>query len=213
MRFSKPDWSACENGKLSGSAHTLNCVLSTKLGARPSESATLRQRKDMQHAAFHGVLRQVAHRVDEAERGRSVARIDLSGDDRAGPAANAGEHRDVLLAIRAAVAYGLADDAGARAEAPQHLARVRIERLEDAVHRAVEDDAARGGERAAPHREVLLHRPALLRRDGVPGAEFAAMAARAGLHPDLRADVRRAGDVARLVGARVLTEIGRASCR
>src|SRR3954463_16308563 len=108
MRFSKPDWSACENGKLSGSAHTRNCVLSAKLGARPSASATLRQRKDMQHAGFHGVLRQVVYRVYEPERGRSVAGNELRGDDRAGPAANAGEHRDVLLAIRAAVAHGLA---------------------------------------------------------------------------------------------------------
>src|SRR4051812_7883107 len=133
MRFSKPERLSCENGRLSGSAQTRNSVLSTESAAANS-SAALRQRKYMQHAAFHGVFRQVLHRVDEAERRRAVACVDLAGDDDARPAADAGEDRDVLLAIRTAVAHRLADDPGARAEAPQHLAGFGIERLEDAIH-------------------------------------------------------------------------------
>src|SRR5438874_3857417 len=139
MRFSKPERLSCENGRLSGSAQTRNSVLSTE-SAAASSRATLRQRKYMQHAAFHGVLRQVLHRVDEAEGRRAVPGVDLAGDHDPRPAANAGENGDVLLSVRSAVAHRLADDPGTRAEAPQHLAGFRIERLEDAVHGAVEND-------------------------------------------------------------------------
>src|SRR5689334_23868290 len=129
MRFSKPERFWCENGTLSGSAQTRNYILRTKFGASASDSAsaTLRQRKDMQHAAFHRVLGKVLHGVDEAERRRAVARIDFAGDDGAGPAADAGEHRDVLPAIGAAIAHRLADDSRGSVGAPQHFAGLGIE--------------------------------------------------------------------------------------
>src|SRR5205085_11878855 len=125
--FSKPERLSCENGRLSGSAQTRNSVLSTE-SAAASSRATLRQRKYMQHAAFHGVFRQVLHRVDEAERRRAVARVDLAGDHDARPAADAGENGDVLLSVRSAVAHRLAAHPRARPEAPHARAGSRIAR-------------------------------------------------------------------------------------
>ena len=43
-------------------------------------------------------------------------------DDRAGPAADAGQDRDVLPAVRPAIGDRLADDPGAGLELPQQLA-------------------------------------------------------------------------------------------
>src|SRR3954470_17961764 len=115
MRFSKPDSSACENGRVSGSAHTRSSPASAELQAR----SRLRQRKNMQHAALDGVFGQVAHRVGEAEAHGAVARVDFLRDGDAGPAADARENRDVLLAVRALERDRLADDSRARLELPE----------------------------------------------------------------------------------------------
>src|SRR5947209_16307661 len=48
---------------------------------------------------------QVLHRVDEAQRARAVARVHVARDDRAGPATDAREHRDVLLAVGPAITH------------------------------------------------------------------------------------------------------------
>ena len=69
-------------------------------------------------------LGQVRHRVDEAERGGAVARVEIARDDRARPAADAGEHGDVLLAVRAAVGDRLADDPRAGLELPEQRRRL-----------------------------------------------------------------------------------------
>src|SRR4051812_29099413 len=161
----------------------------------------------MEHAAFHRVLRQVFHRVDEAERGRAVAGVEVPRDHPAGPSAHARQDADVLLAVRGAPGDRLSDDAGGCAELPEYLAVFGVERLEGPVHRAVEDNVARRDERAAPHGEALVHAPALLRRDRIPGGELAAMTARTGLHRHIGADIGRARDVRGLVGDGVLTKV------
>ncbi len=74
----------------------------------------------------------------------------------------------------------------------------RVDRLEPPLHRAVEDDVAGGDQGAAPGGEELLDLPARLVRRQIPGGEEAAVAAGAGVHPDVGADERRAGDVVRL---------------
>ena len=74
---------------------------------------------------------------------------------------------------------------------PQQICRFSHRGFEPSVHRAVEDDVGRRDERAAPHRKVLFHRPDFLRVDRIPSAEDAAVAAGAGVHLDVRADVRR----------------------
>src|SRR6187551_1777377 len=114
MRFSKPVSSACESGRLSGSAQTRSLRSAAKAGsaeaaaiAIASATRTSRgsgQRENIQGAALLRVQRQVAHRVDEAERRRPVAWVDRPADDGAGPAADSGEDGDVLLAVGAAVA-------------------------------------------------------------------------------------------------------------
>src|SRR5213076_1085005 len=70
------------------------------------------QRERVKHPALSRRLRQITHRVDESQRCGAVARIELAGDDRACPAADAAEDRDVLLAVRSAVGHRLSDDSG-----------------------------------------------------------------------------------------------------
>ena len=78
-----------------------------------------------------------------------------------------------------AVGDRLADDPGAGLELPQQLAGARVDRLEPAVHRAVEDDVARRRQRAAPDGKLLLDLQTVLAVDRIPGGELAAVAARA----------------------------------
>src|SRR3982750_3007641 len=127
MRFSNPVSFWCENGKLSGSAQTRSSAPSAQL----QKKNRLRQRENMEHAAFDGVLRQVAHGVGEAQADGAVPRVHFLGDRDAGPAADAGENGDVLLAVGAAEGDRLADDSGAGLELPQELAALRVERLEE----------------------------------------------------------------------------------
>src|SRR5205085_11498213 len=113
------------------------------------------QPEDPERAALGRVRGQIAHRIHEAERGAGVPRIEIARDDGAGPAADAVQDRDVLLTVRTAVGDRLADDSRGRLEAPQQLPRLRVHRLEPAVHRAVEDDVARRRERPTPHGKRL----------------------------------------------------------
>src|SRR5207237_2660107 len=52
-------------------------------------SPLVRKREDIDHASRSGLIGKVLRRVGEAERRRRVARIELGGNDRAGPAADA----------------------------------------------------------------------------------------------------------------------------
>ena len=88
-----------------------------------------------------------------AERGGTVARIDRSRYHGAGPAADAGQHRDVLMAVRPAVAHRLADDSAVDLVAPQELARARVDRLEPPVHGAVEHHVRRRSRRCPTRSE------------------------------------------------------------
>src|SRR5689334_12770646 len=115
MRFSNPRSAESEYGRLSGSAHTRSSR-ALAFAARSSASAApatarmrpSRQREDIQHAALLGLLLQIGHHVGPARRCRLVARIDVVCDDRAGPSADAGKNRNVLLAVGAAIGDGLA---------------------------------------------------------------------------------------------------------
>src|SRR4051794_41062868 len=100
------------------------------------------QSERVEHPALRRVLPEVAHGVGESESGRAVAGIELARDDGARPAAHAAEHRDVLLAVRAAVGDRLADDSGAGLELPEELARARVDGAEPALHRSIEDHVA-----------------------------------------------------------------------
>src|SRR5688572_15912111 len=118
-------------------------------------TATLaRQGEHIKHPALGCLLRQVGRGADETERGSRIARIEIAGDDCAGPATDAGQHRYVLASIGTAIAHRLADDSRAGPELPLELARRRIERLERAVERAVENQVAGRRERAAPQRQI-----------------------------------------------------------
>src|ERR1700758_3865196 len=72
----------------------------------------------------------------------------------AGPAADAGVHADILLAV-VLIREHVADDPGWRLELPQLLAVPDPHGLDVAFERAIEHDAAGRPERAGPHRELL----------------------------------------------------------
>src|SRR6266404_8853148 len=98
----------------------------------------------------------------------TVARIDVVENDGSGPATHARQHGDVLLAVRSSIRDRLTDDSGLGLELPEQPAAFRIDRLEPAVHRAVEDDIACGCKRATPHREIFVDRPHCTLGDRVP---------------------------------------------
>src|SRR6476469_1760521 len=78
--------------------------------ATPKMSRLARQREDIEHASRSSLHRQVLDRIDEAERRRRVARVEIAGDDGTGPAADAGDERDILPAVGPPVTDRLADD-------------------------------------------------------------------------------------------------------
>src|SRR5688500_9997408 len=178
-RFSNPSSRWLEKGRLFGSAQTRSvrtaarcspppargidaAAIPTSSGSASSAAAPrLWKGEDMERPSLGRRLLQVAHRVHESERGGGVAGIEVAGDDRSRPAANAGEDGHVLLAVRSAIADRLADDPRSGLELPERRAGARVHRLEPVVHRAVEDDVAGGGERTAPHRKLLLDAPHL----------------------------------------------------
>src|SRR5215204_6212912 len=129
----------------------------------------------VERAALRRRVRQVAHGVDEAERGARVPGVEAAGDDRTRPSAHARQNGDVLLAVGPAVRDRLPDDPRARLELPERLAGSRVHGLEPSLHRAVERDVPRGDERAAPHGKVLLDAPDLLACDRIPRIELAAV--------------------------------------
>src|ERR1051326_7172193 len=115
-----------------------------------------RQREDHQRAAAGRISRQILHRARKAEGAVPHPRIDFRVRDNAGPAADAGQNRDVLPTVVALIRDRLTDDPGRRSDLPQHLARLGVHRLEPAIHRSVERDITRSHDGAAPHREILV---------------------------------------------------------
>src|SRR5688572_14398232 len=153
------------------------------------------ERKHEQHSSPARPPREIGQRRSTLSDVIRQVRGHIAGDEEAHVAADARVDRDVLLAIRPQVRDGIADDAGADLELPQLLARARVHRLEPAVERAVEDDAARRRERAAPHGERLLDAPDFSPRRRIPRDELAAVSARAFFLRRTRADVGRSRDV------------------
>src|SRR3954464_3560596 len=102
--FSKPSPALLENGRLFGSAHTLSsrAVLACdQASKRAAASRILRKAEDIELASFRRALRQVPHGSDEPERGRFIAWIEVAGDDRARPSADAGKDRHELMPVGA----------------------------------------------------------------------------------------------------------------
>src|SRR5882762_111634 len=136
--------------------------------------------------------------ADRAECGGRILGADAERHTSARPAADSGEHGDVLLAVGPQIGHRVADDPGGCLELPQQRAGGRIDRLEPAFHRAVEHDAGRRRQRPAVRRQVLLHFPFRLADGGIPRDEPAAVTARARVHAHDRADVRLTGRVLHL---------------
>src|SRR5947209_12834153 len=101
--------------------------------------ALFRQREDIQLASHFGFRREILGRADKAAGAGDIARIELADENRAGPAADAGEYGDVLPAVGSAIRDGLADDSGVGSELPALFAGLGVDGAEAAVHRAVEN--------------------------------------------------------------------------
>src|SRR6266446_614711 len=87
--------------------------------------------------------------ADRAECGGRILGADAERHTSARPAADSGEHGDVLLAVGPQIGHRVADDPGGCLELPQQRSGCRIDRLEPAFHRAVEHDAGRRRQRPA----------------------------------------------------------------
>src|SRR3569623_3346281 len=90
--------------------------------APPTSAGSMREREDIKRPSCGGVFGQVRHRIDHAERGRSVARIARAGNHRARPAAAPGQHRDILMSVGAAIAARLAHAPAVELLLPDDLA-------------------------------------------------------------------------------------------
>src|SRR5678816_191939 len=97
------------------------------------------EREDGEHAALVRELARVAERAERAEARGRIFGADAGGDADARPATDAREHGDVLLAVGPHVRHRVADDARRGLELPDLLTGLGVERLEPALHRAVED--------------------------------------------------------------------------
>src|SRR5882672_6114810 len=147
--------------------------------------------------------------ADRAECGGRILGADAERYTSARPAADAGEHGDVLLAVGPQIGHRVADDPGGCLELPQQRAGGRIDRLEPAFHRAVEHDARGRRQRAAVCRQVLLDFPFHLADGRIPRDEPATVTARARVHAHDRADVRLTGRVLHLYALVVHADVVR----
>ena len=95
-----------------------------------------------------------------------------SGKANPGPAADPGQHGDVLLAT-VLVGHHVADDARWRLELVKFFAGLGINRLQVPFQRAVEHHTARRSQGTRPHREQLRIGPDDLSGLAVPGNEVA----------------------------------------
>src|SRR5690606_32037304 len=126
-------------------------------GARPAGGRL--QPEHAQDTALSGELARIAERTQRAQARGRILSADTRGDADARPATDARQHVHVLLAVRTTVGAGVANDARRGLELPQQLAGLLIHGLEPAFHRAVERQAASGGQRPAVRREVFLQIP------------------------------------------------------
>src|SRR5438105_1146329 len=62
------------------------------------------EREDIEHASRRGLVRQILRRIGKAQRASPIARVHFGGDYRAGPSADARDHRDILAPVRTAIA-------------------------------------------------------------------------------------------------------------
>src|SRR5687768_17076371 len=109
--FSKPSPFSLEKGRLFGSAQTRSSrACAAPESSRVAASAALRELEDIERPSLGGDVIQVAHGIDEAERRRAVARVEIARHDRAGPTADTRQDRHILLPVGSPERGRLADD-------------------------------------------------------------------------------------------------------
>src|SRR5688500_7148808 len=114
--------------------------------------------------------------MDSTQGAVGIGQWQVRRDWKAKPAAYTGVDGNVLLAIRRThVAHGRGNDARAHFVFPQHFTTMGVNRFKPAIHGAVKDHIAAGGEHAAPHWKWFFNAPNLFAFDRIPGDEFAVM--------------------------------------
>src|SRR5262249_17929775 len=128
------------------------------------------QRKHRELAAERCVILQGGITTDGAQTFGGFSQA--SSKTNAGPAADAGQDRNVLLATML-IGGHVSDDAGRRLELVEFLACLGVDGLEIAFERAVEHHAAGGRQGTRPDRKQLFVRPDDLAGLAVPRNEVA----------------------------------------
>src|SRR5947209_14934407 len=120
-----------------------------------------------------------------------------------------GDHREVLLAAQL-VRHRSGADARARLELPERAPGLGVERFEPPFEIAVKDEPARGAEHPAHEQQLVLVAPDLLLLHGIPGHDFAEMAARPALaQVELNGQVEGATLVLRLHAFQIHAQVHR----
>src|ERR1700743_195595 len=168
MRLSKPAAARFEKGRLSGSAQTRNGGAAitgrqTSIGNR--SAANLGKRKHIKRSSWLCCVFEIVQRASPSIGCGVVTRIEIGGTDRPRPSAYAGEDRNVLLAVRAAIGDRLANDARACFELPKYLSVACVSGFEPAIERAIENEIACRRNGPAPRRILVWNRPNLLSAD------------------------------------------------
>src|SRR5437660_1526874 len=105
--FSKPSRRSLENGRLLGSAATRRtrgaevCACAEQVNASRRDASHLK-REHIERSSLSRILRKIGNGIGKSRGGGRIAGIEIGGHERAGPAADAGENRDVLLVVRTA---------------------------------------------------------------------------------------------------------------
>src|ERR1700728_4614747 len=116
--------------------------------ATTAHRSGFRKREHIERPSGCGLRLEIRHNADHAERAGRIARVKVTGDDGARPAAYPRQDGDIFVAVRPAIGHGLADDPGAGLELPFEFACFGVDGFEPAIHGPVKDESARGGHRA-----------------------------------------------------------------
>src|SRR5437773_5492417 len=141
--------------------------------------APLLQREQPYDTSQARVPRDVPHEAGGRPHVRRIVGADVARQEKP-IAAEPGVDGDVLPAVGTGERDGIPYHTRPHLELPEHGAALRVGRLEPAVQRPVEHQAAGRGEGAAPYGMPLPDLPELLATRGVPSDERAQVAARTG---------------------------------
>src|ERR1700758_4832712 len=109
--------SCCAPALLAATASTAATAIG-RSRATTAHRSGFREREHIERPSGCGLRLEIRHNADHAERTGRIARVQITGDDGARPAACPREDSDIFVAVRPAIGHRLADDPGAGLELP-----------------------------------------------------------------------------------------------